>query len=213
MTGANPIRRDGKTCRQSKNFNDNILEQKDKKLRDMRWEVLSSEYVIRRPWLTARRDRVRLPNGNINNEFYVLEYPTWVNVIATTADGKFVLIRQYRHGIGETNFEIVAGVCEDGEEPVNAARRELLEEAGYGGGEWKELMAISGNSSTTNNLTHCFVAKGVEHIGKQHLDATEDIEIHLVERGEMLRMLRRGDIKQALMAAPLWRYFYELSGR
>ena len=175
----------------------------------MRWQVISSEYIFRRPWLTARRDKVRLPNGKINPEFYVLEYPTWVNIIAITTTGQFVLIRQYRHGIGETNFEIVAGVCEDGEEPVDAARRELLEESGYGGGEWKELMAISGNSSTTNNLTHCFVATGVEHIGSQHLDATEDIEIHLVSRDELLAMLHRGDIKQALMAAPLWRYFYE----
>lgn len=189
------------------------MEDNGNKPRDMRWEVLSSEYLIRRPWLTARRDRVRLPNGTINEEFYVLEYPAWVNVIAVTDDSRFVLIRQYRHGIGETNFEIVAGVCEDGEEPVTAAKRELLEEAGYGGGEWKELMAISGNSSTTNNLTHCFIATGVKNMGKQHLDATEDIEIHLVSRDEMLRMLMRGDIKQALMAAPLWRFFYETSGK
>ena len=49
--------------------------------KDKQWTVLESEYLIRRPWLTARRDRVRLPNGVENNEYYVLEYPDWVNVI------------------------------------------------------------------------------------------------------------------------------------
>ena len=49
--------------------------------KDKQWTVLESEYLIRRPWLTARRDWVRLPNGVENNEYYVLEYPDWVNVI------------------------------------------------------------------------------------------------------------------------------------
>ena len=51
---------------------------------DRKWEVLHSEYLIQRPWLTARRDCVRLPNGVENDEYYVLEYPDWVNVIAIT---------------------------------------------------------------------------------------------------------------------------------
>lgn len=52
-----------------------------------KWDILDSEYLIRRPWLTARRDKVRLPDGRINPEHYVLEYPDWVNVIAITEDG------------------------------------------------------------------------------------------------------------------------------
>ena len=59
----------------------------DKNMDDKRWTVLESEYLFRRPWLTARRDKVQLPNGNINPEFYVLEYPDWVNVIAVTDTG------------------------------------------------------------------------------------------------------------------------------
>ena len=57
-----------------------------------KWRTLSSEYLIRRPWLTARRDKVELPDGRVNDEFYVLEYPSWVNVIAITADGRFVMV-------------------------------------------------------------------------------------------------------------------------
>ena len=59
-----------------------------------RWKTLKSEYIIKRPWLTARRDVVQLPNGEINDEFYVLEYPEWINVIAITPDDHFVFVRQ-----------------------------------------------------------------------------------------------------------------------
>ncbi len=102
------------------------------------WTVVESEYLFRRPWLTARRDHVRLPNGVENPEYYVLEYPNWVNIIARTREGKFILIRQYRHAYGETNYELVAGVIDPTDaNPEAAARRELLEETGYAGGEWK----------------------------------------------------------------------------
>ena len=84
-----------------------------------KWKVLGSEYLFRRPWLTVRRDRVELPNGTVHPEYYVLEYPTWVNVIAITEEGQFVMVRQYRHGLGEVSTELCAGVAEKGEEPSN----------------------------------------------------------------------------------------------
>lgn len=177
----------------------------------MEWKTLKSEYVIRRPWLTARRDTVQLPNGVTNDEYYVLEYPDWVNTIAVTAEGQFVMVRQYRYAFGRTLTELCAGVIEKGETPEAAARRELMEETGYSGGQWREIMQLSPNASTNNNVTHCFVATGVEKTGTQHLDRTEDIEILLLSEDEIRGMLQRDEIKQALMAAPLWRYFAEKS--
>lgn len=172
----------------------------------MKWKTLESRYLIKRPWLTARRDTVRLPSGVVNDEYYVLEYPDWVNVIAVTTDGMFVFVKQFRYALGEVSTEICAGVMEEGEEPLDAAKRELEEETGYTGGCWQEMMTLSQNSSTCTNTTHCFIATGVEKTSAQHLDATEDIEVCLLTRGEVLGMLRRNEIKQALMAAPLWRY-------
>ena len=174
---------------------------------ERKWKTISSEYLIRRPWLTARRDTVELPNGNTNNEFYVLEYPDWINVIAITKDGEFVMIRQYRYGLGETRYELCAGVIDPGETPIEAAKRELYEETGYGNGDWIETNVISANPSTTNNLTHCFLATNVELISTQHLEKTEDISVHLLNATEVKTLLMNDSIKQALMAAPLWRYF------
>ena len=176
---------------------------------DGKWETISSEYLFRRPWLTVRHDQVRLPDGRINPEFYVLEYPDWVNIIAITENGEFVMDRQYRHGLDKTCYEIAAGVVENGETPLEAARRELEEETGYGGGDWKELMLISGNPSTTSNLTHCFLAEGVKKVSAQHLDSTEDLSVCLLSLDQVRLLLVSDKIRQALMAAPLWKYFAE----
>ena len=95
------------------------------------WTVLSSEYLHRAQWLTVRKDHVVLPNGNHIPSYYILEYPNWVNTIAITRDGQFVFIRQYRHGIQETSYELCAGVCEEEDgSPMVSAQRELLEETG-----------------------------------------------------------------------------------
>ena len=90
-----------------------------------------------------------------------------------------------------------------------AARRELLEETGFGGGTWREYMVISANPSSTNNLTHCFVAEDVEPIGDRHLDASEDLQVHLLSQDEVRELLVTDNIKQATQAAPLWKYFAE----
>ena len=171
------------------------------------FKVLESEYLAQRPWFTVRRERVELPTGAIVPEWYIFEFPDWVNVIAITKEGEFVMIRQYRHGLGETRYELSAGVCEEGEDPMESARRELYEETGYGGGEWRLWMTGSPNPSTSTNLTYSFLATGVERMSTQHLEATEDITVHLLSEAEVRALLENDEIRQALMAAPLWKYF------
>ena len=131
------------------------------------WKVVKSEYLARKPWFTVRHESIELPDGRSIPDYYVFEYPDWVNVIAITKEGKFVFIDQYRHGLGETNYEIPAGVAEPDD------------------------------------------ASGVERLGAQHLDATEDIRVHLFTAAEVRELLTGGGIRQALMAAPLWRYAAE----
>jgi ADP-ribose pyrophosphatase len=179
-------------------------------MNQQKWKVLSSQYLYKDTWLTVRKDAVELPNGNQVPSYYVLEYPDWVNVIALTTDGQFVLIRQYRHGLGQYNYELAAGVHDkEGQTILDAAKRELMEETGYGGGTWKEYMVVSANPSTHSNLTHCFLATGVEKLGKQKLDVGEDITVHLFSAGEVKRLLETNQILQSLMAAPLWKYVAE----
>ena len=95
---------------------------------DKKWIILSSDYPLKSKWLNVRKDHIRMPKGVELDDFYILEYPDWINVIAITEDGKFVLERQYRHGTQTVEYEICAGVIEKGEEPLAAAQRELFEE-------------------------------------------------------------------------------------
>ena len=101
----------------------------------------------------------------------------------------------------------MAGIAEPGEEPIEAARRELLEETGYGNGEWRLNMVICANPGSQNNLTYPFIADGVEKISEQHLDNTEDVEVKLLDESEVIDLISSDKMKQALMAAPLWKYF------
>ena len=90
---------------------------------------------------------------------------------------------------------------------MEAAKRELAEETGYEGGKWSLVMTVSGNCSTTDNITHCFLAEGVRQTTSRHLDATEDLEVRLLTEDEVFALLQNDKIRQSLMAAPLWKYF------
>jgi len=172
------------------------------------WKVLESEYLHKRPWLTVRKEKLEMPNGNVVHDYFVLEYPNWVNIIAINREGKFILVEQYRPGIGETCIELCAGVCEkEDPSPLASAQRELLEETGYSGGHWKEFMRVAPNASAANNYSWCFIAEGVEKTGDQALEESEDITVHLFSYDEVRALLTSDQIVQATMAAPLWKYF------
>lgn len=171
------------------------------------YEVLESEYLSHEPWYTVRKERVALPSGVVVPKWYVFEFPDWVNVIAITRQGEFVMINQYRHAAGETRYELVAGCCEEGETAEQSARRELLEEAGYGGGEWSQFMVTSPNPSNHTNRVYTFLAIGVEKMTEQHTEVGEDIEVNLFSRAEVEALLADDEIMQCLHVAPLWKYF------
>lgn len=173
-----------------------------------KWTKESSEYLFRDPpWLTLRKDRVRIPNGNYLDPYYILEYPNWVNVIAITKDGHIVLIKQYRHGIEEVHFEIPAGVCDpEDSSPMESAKRELLEETGYGDGIWSHWMTLCANPGTHTNRSFTYIATDVQKLQDPSLEESEDISVHLTKNDKVIEILEEGKIIQSLHAAPLWRY-------
>lgn len=174
---------------------------------DKKWTILSSEYLSREPWFTVRRDHVRLPNGNEVPNFYIYEYPDWVCTLAITKDNKFLMVRQYRHGLQQTSIELCAGVCEkEDASPLVSAQRELLEETGYGNGEWSKIMEISANPGTHTNITHCYLAIGVEEISEQQLEPSEDISVCLLSLAELKDLLLKDEIKQAMHTSAIWKY-------
>jgi 8-oxo-dGDP phosphatase len=175
------------------------------------WSTLGTHYLYRKPWLTMRQDSVRLPNGRVIDDYYIWEYPPWVNVLAVTPERKFVLIRQYRHGIGKVFYELPAGVHDrEGESILESAKRELQEETGYGGGSWTQLLELSANPALQNNITSTWLAEGVELLGGQQLDATEEISVHLVTMEELRSIALEGGMMQSLHVAPILKYLLTL---
>ena len=175
----------------------------------MKWNVLKSDYLLKTKWLTVRKDHVKMPSGAEMDDYYVLEYPDWINVIAITEEGEFVIERQYRHGTQRIDYELCAGTVEQGELPIDAAKRELLEETGYEGGEWTLYCESCPNPAAMTTTNYSFLAKGVRYSGKRHLEKTEDIEIHLMSFEEVKQLVMNGGIRQGQMLAPLWKYIAE----
>lgn len=175
------------------------------------WTVLSSEYLSRKFWYTVRVDRVQLPGGTVIPEYWVNEYVPWVNVVAVTADAQVLLIRQYRHGIGQIHYEIPAGTTDPGDTSMEqGARRELLEETGYGGGRWSPLMTLSANPALTNNLTYTFLAEDVVPMAEAKPGASEDLRLHPTPVADLEALLDGGGMIQSLHVAPLLKFLLKL---
>ncbi|CAL1517592.1 NUDIX hydrolase [Chitinophaga sp. MM2321] len=165
----------------------------------MDWKLLSSEYLFKDDWLTARKDKCLTPSGKIIEPYYVLEYNNWVNGVALTEDGQVIMIRQYRQGIGKTLLEIPGGTMDDTDtSPLEAMQRELLEETGY---EFKEVISlgsIAPNPASSNNFTYMFLATGGRKIQEQQLDHNEEIEIELMPLATLQQLILENKILQSL---------------
>ena len=175
-----------------------------------KWKLLESKYIIQRPWATLRVDKLELPNGNIKDEYYVLEYPTWVNMVAITEDDKVLFVKQYRHGADDIFVELAAGVVEDGEEPEIAARRELLEETGYAFDSIEYICQLYANPATSGNLTYTYLLQGGRKIQEQDLDSSEDIEVIAMSIAEAKQFLFDNKIGQALHSSALFYTFKKM---
>ena len=177
------------------------------------WQALDAKYLFRKPpWLVLRHQRFRLPSGREIADYWISEYPPWVNVVAVTEADQVVMIRQYRPGLGDVHYEIPAGVVDQGEDTEAAARRELSEETGYGGGRWSVLTLLSANPALQNNITTTYLAEGVVPLGPAQPEATEDLRVHLVPLAEIPALIDGGDMIQALHIAPLLRYLLRRRG-
>jgi ADP-ribose pyrophosphatase len=166
---------------------------------DMKWKILSSEYLYKETWFTIRKDVCETPDGKIIDPYYVYEFPTWVSAFAVTADNKVVMVKQYRHGIQDTILEVPGG-CVDATD-INfqeAAARELKEETGFEFSHYEYLGKVSPNPSTNNNWMHMFLASGGIRVSEQQLDHNEEIEVILMDIDEVEKLLDENKIVQAL---------------
>jgi 8-oxo-dGTP pyrophosphatase MutT (NUDIX family) len=149
--------------------------------------------------IKVRQDVVADPRTGHEHPRVVIDSPDWVNIIAVTKDEQLVLIRQYRFGIAATTLEVPGGMVEPGEDPAEAAARELEEETGYVPGRVVRLGQVHPNPAIQSNRCHSFLALDCvkAHEGKQ--DAGEDITVELHPRSAVPQLILSGTISHSLV--------------
>ena len=177
---------------------------------DLTWKILSSSYIHKGPWATLRTDKCEMPDGRIVDEYFVLEYPNWVNAVAITEDNKVLMVRQYRHAAGIVSLEIPGGVIDGDELPEYAMRRELLEETGYQCDDIELIRIVYANPSSANNHTYCYLAKGGKKVQGQSLDEHEELVVEEYTIPEVKQLLADNKIKQSLHCTGLFYAFIKL---
>lgn len=152
-----------------------------------------------------RRDRARSPRTGRAHDVTVLEAPDWVNVVALTGDGMAVLVRQYRHGTGETTLEIPGGAVDpEDRSALAAAKRELREETGYVARHWRLLGVVTPNPAFQTNSCSTFLAEGAQPAGEADPDPGEELDVVLVPARSLPSLARRGVIRHALVIAAFY---------
>ncbi len=164
----------------------------------LKWQNLSTRYVVREKWATLRVDTCKLQDGVIKDDYYVLEYPNWVNAVAITKENKMILVRQYRHAADIISLEIPGGVIDGDEKPEDAVKRELLEETGYAFDTIELLATVYPNPATATNQTFTYLLTGGVKTHEQHLDEHEFLAVEEYTLEEVKDLLLNHKIDQAL---------------
>jgi ADP-ribose diphosphatase len=161
------------------------------------WKTLSSQQIIDTPYLKIRCEQVAVPGGIVIPDYYIIENFGWVGVVPFTEDGRFLINRQYKHGIGLEVLEFPAGAIDPDEmdQPLMTAHRELMEETGYSiePGNIEQLAHMHANPTGAVTRIWWYLARNVRKTGTPKIDPVEEIENVLVTPKELLELIHNGE--------------------
>jgi len=154
-------------------------------------------------YVKVEEHRVQLPDGRIIDDWPWVVTPDFVNVVAITESGEFVCLRQTKYAVDGVSLAPVGGYIEPGEDPPAAARRELLEEAGYEATEWKVLGAYPVGANRGFATGHLFLGRGARRVAEPDADDLEELEVVILTRKEVESALANGEFKVLSWAATI----------
>jgi 8-oxo-dGTP pyrophosphatase MutT (NUDIX family) len=145
-------------------------------------------------------------------DIFVFAVPDWCNVLAETPDGELVFVWQYRFGTDELSLEIPGGVIDPGEEPIDAARRELREETGYEAESFELVSVVEPNPALQGNRCFTFLARGARLGGATAFDELEDLETLVVPKADLASLIDERVVTHALVVVALEVYLRKHAG-
>ena len=164
------------------------------------WKILESHHIHEH----VRIDTCELPNGKLIDGF-VVEFGPWVTIVALTREQQVVMVRQYRHGAQKVLLELPGGAMDAGDEnPLQAARRELLEETGYTSDTFIQIGCVYPNPANQTNRIYSFLALNAEKVADQKLDETEEIELELKPLEAVIAMAKNGELLQSMQVSAMF---------
>ena len=169
------------------------------------WQTLESNALVEDRWIRLTADRCLLPDGKVIEPYYVLHERDWVHVFAQDTDGSVLVVRQFRYAAAALCVELPGGVIDEGESPLTAAKRELLEETGYAASEWISVGRMYANPARQTNSVHIYMARGLTKLTSQSLDESEDIEFEFASIAKIHEMIEHNQFSQALHTASFYR--------
>ena len=168
------------------------------------WKTKARETVLdNQPWLTIEHHSVELPDGRLIPDWPWIITPDYVNIVAMTEDERFLCFRQVKYGIEGLTLSIVGGYINEGEEPLAAAKRELLEETGYQSENWRSLGSFLVDTNRGIATGHLYLARGARYMAPRNADDLEEQELLLLSREKLETALERGDFKVLAWAATI----------
>lgn len=157
------------------------------------WQFLSKKTILDSRWLRVDQEECLLPNGKVIDDFYTMSQPDWVLILARTNEDKWIIESQYRHGTQKVSLEFPAGIINEGETPIEAAKRELQEEVAYGEGKWSFLGEFPMNPDRHRGRFFVVFADGVISKGTTCFDDTEEIDLSLLSQSELEEKIKTGE--------------------
>ncbi len=169
------------------------------------WKLIASEQLLKDHWIDVRSEIWEKPDGTIIKPFYKYGFPDYATALAITKEGKVVLEKVFRQGVGFTCIELPGGCIDPTDDSItDAMARELLEETGYRFEKIEWLGKISPNPTTNNNFMQMFLATGGEFDPDQPLDVEEEVEVLLVSIDELIDLIQSQQFLQSMQLSTLF---------